>query len=387
MSTLEHEPWRELDREIAALIEPELPSLRDELLGVIADEVPEYARPLEGAFGRGLRLGVEEALRQFARLIADPDGGRAQSSEVYRGLGRGEMREGRSLDSLQAAYRVGARVAWRRLSLVGLRAGLEPAVLCVLADAIFAYIDELSADSVEGFAQAQQAAAGERERRRRRALLALLRDPPDRESVRTAAADAGWELPRTVALVACEPGDLERIARRLPVDALSGVVEEVGCIVVRDPDGPGRRAELARACDGRAAALGPSRSLVEAPASWARAKSGLAAIRAGALPPVLFATDDRLTDIAFFEAREPLRELSAKSLAPLSTLTPTARERMTETLRAYLDHRGNAPEMAATLHVHPQTVRYRLKKLRELFGEALDDPQRRFELETAIRVA
>src|SRR3954470_13064651 len=174
MSTLQHEPWRALSPAVAPVIEPEVPALRDEILSVIALEVPEYARPLEGAFGRGIRLGVDEALRQFADLVAHPDRGRAHGREVYRGLGRGEMRDGRSLDSLQAAYRIGARVAWRRLADAGLRAGLAPDVLCSLADAIFAYIDELAADSVEGFAQAQQAAAGERERRRRLVLTALL---------------------------------------------------------------------------------------------------------------------------------------------------------------------------------------------------------------------
>src|SRR4051794_23796080 len=189
MSTLEQEPWRELSPAVATLIEPELPALRDEILAVIAEEVPEYARPLEGNFGRGLRLGVDEALRQFARLVTDPDSGRAQSSEVYRGLGRGEMREGRSLDSLQAAYRVGARVAWRRLSAAGVAAGLSREVLCSLADAIFAYIDELSADSVEGYAQAQAAAAGERERRRRRVAAALLQEPFDADALRAAAAE------------------------------------------------------------------------------------------------------------------------------------------------------------------------------------------------------
>src|SRR3954466_8255935 len=194
MSTLEHEPWRGLPPSVAALVEPELPSLRDEILAVIAMEVPEYARPLEGSFGRGIRLGVEEALRQFATLVADPDSGRGQSREVYRALGRGEMREGRSLDSLQAAYRVGARVAWRRLSQVGLRAGLAPDELCSLADAIFAYIDELSSDSVEGFAQAQQAAAGERERRLRRVLTTLLAETVDLDALRTAGAEASWEL-------------------------------------------------------------------------------------------------------------------------------------------------------------------------------------------------
>jgi PucR C-terminal helix-turn-helix domain len=386
MSTLEHEPWRELSPSLAALIEPELPDLRDEIFAVIAEEVPEYARPLEGNFGRGLRLGVDEALRQFARLIADPEAGRGQSSEVYRALGRGEMREGRALDSLQAAYRVGARVAWRRLSAVGLRAGLSPEVLCSLADAIFAYIDELSADSVEGYAQAQQAAAGERERRRRRVLGALLAETVDLDALRAAGAEAEWELPAEVALLACEPADLDSITRRLPIDALAGTFDELGCIVVRDPDGPGRRAELVRACEGRAAALGPTQPLERARPSWERARSAFAAIRAGALRSELCVVAEHLTEIAFFEAREPLRELRARCLAPLADLTPSASDRMAETLKAYLDHRGNAPAMAEALHVHPQTVRYRLKKLRDLFGDALDNPERRFELETAVRI-
>ena len=39
------------------------------------------------------------------------------------------------------------------------------------------------------------------------------------------------------------------------------------------------------------------------------------------------------------------------------------------------------------LDVHPQTVRYRLKQLRELFGERLEDPEARFELSLALRAA
>jgi DNA-binding PucR family transcriptional regulator len=41
--------------------------------------------------------------------------------------------------------------------------------------------------------------------------------------------------------------------------------------------------------------------------------------------------------------------------------------------------------VAKALHVHPQTVRYRLARLRELFGSRLDDPDGRFELELALR--
>jgi DNA-binding PucR family transcriptional regulator len=42
--------------------------------------------------------------------------------------------------------------------------------------------------------------------------------------------------------------------------------------------------------------------------------------------------------------------------------------------------------VAAQLHVHPQTVRYRMARLRELFGDRLDDAEARFELQVALRI-
>ena len=47
---------------------------------------------------------------------------------------------------------------------------------------------------------------------------------------------------------------------------------------------------------------------------------------------------------------------------------------------------GARGAVAERLHVHPQTVRYRLGQLRELFGEDLDDPDRRFALMVALRL-
>jgi hypothetical protein len=87
--TMDPEPWRALSSEIADLIEPELPAITEEILATIAREVPEYARPLEGRFGRGIRTGVGEALLQFVSLIREPGRGREPGREVYVELGRG----------------------------------------------------------------------------------------------------------------------------------------------------------------------------------------------------------------------------------------------------------------------------------------------------------
>ena len=168
-----------------------------------------------GPFGQALRTGVEEALGRFTSIVenpgADPDAGR----EVYVNLGRGEMRAGRSLDALLAAYRLGARVAWRRLAAAGERAGLSPRTLYTLAEAIFAYIDELSADSIEGYAREQAAAAGALQRRRQRLAALLVQEPPPPPAtVEAAAASAGWRLPRSLAALVVEAEDEQPAAGR-----------------------------------------------------------------------------------------------------------------------------------------------------------------------------
>src|SRR3954453_1561955 len=190
---LEAEPWRRLPAHVASVIEPELEPATREILAAIGREVPDYARPLEGAFGRDVRRGVSEALAQFVALVRDPDVDREPGMGVYRALGRGELRAGRTLDALQSAYRVGARVAWRRLGDAAGRAGLDTGVLSSLAESVFAYIDELSAASVEGYAQAQSERVGERQRGRRELVALLLRQPPASDAeVGAAAAEIGW---------------------------------------------------------------------------------------------------------------------------------------------------------------------------------------------------
>jgi len=78
-------------------------------------------------------------------------------------------------------------------------------------------------------------------------------------------------------------------------------------------------------------------------------------------------------------------ELVRDRLAPLEELPAGSRARLEETLAAWLAEQGRLQPVAQRLGVHPQTVRYRLARLREHLGSALDDPDRRFELELALR--
>src|SRR3954449_7125290 len=224
-----------------------LPGLADDIIAAIAGEVPGYARAMEGRFGRVVRFGVEVALNRFVDLLSgEPPDDSAGARDTYVRLGAGEYKAGRSLDALLAAYRLGARLAWRRFVEAGTHAGFPPDALYDLGEAIFAYIDEISAESAEGYAEAQSEAAGETHRRRQELLRLLVQDPaPPADAVRTAAQAAGWALPRRVAaVVAAEADQPEGLAAA--GDAVAG---DAAAPAAGDGTPPGAAGETAPAAD------------------------------------------------------------------------------------------------------------------------------------------
>jgi hypothetical protein len=382
------EPWEALPPETAAALRPALEPTVDEVIEAIQAGVPVYAEPLEGAFGEGFRAAVSYALSRFLDKVEGGTPASPGRGDFYFDLGRSEAREGRTLEALLAAYRVGARVAWRGAVRAAREAGFGADTLSTLAEAIFAYIDELSARSAQGFAFEQSVAAGEAASRRRTLVHLLIQSPPaERGAVEAAARDAGWRLPSSLAAVIWQDDPDGRAGARLPLGSVSATLEtDTQCALVPDADAPGRRADVTRALGTRRAAIGPLVPWPEAARSADRALAALALARAGLLPddgPV--AADEQLPELIVHGDERLLGELAAQALAPLDGRTEKARTRLLETLRAWLDHQGRVPDVAAALHVHPQTVRYRVAQLRDLFGEALDDPSARFELSLAVR--
>jgi hypothetical protein len=366
---------------------PVLQELADEIIEAIRTEVPAYRLPLEGAFGEAVRRGVHEALGQFNAMVADPARGRGVGRQVYIALGRGELRNGRSLEALLAAYRVGARIAWRRLAAAGVEAGLPPDTLVQLAESIFAYIDELSAESAEGYAQEQAERAGETDRRRAALVELLLRTPPAQpEALAASAEEARWRVPRELAVVIWRAEDGRRPIGRLPAGSIVAPVADDLVAVVPDAGGPGRRDELDRALEGVAAGLGPAVAAEDAGRSHQRAAAALALAEERGDRTLIAAGEHRL-ELLLRADRALVSEIAADRLAPLDGETPASRRRLEATLLAWLRASGSVTGAASDLGVHAQTVRYRMARLRELLGDALDDPDARFELEAALRGA
>src|SRR5689334_8527359 len=309
-------PWHALPTDLGALVCEAIPAIADELVDVLGPAIPVY-RTLDGPFGRDVVRAVADALHDFASVIEHRRPTVGADRALYVAVGERWFRSGHSLDELQAGYHLGARVVWRRIAEVANDAGAEAATVAVLADALFAYLDEIAAVTVEGFVAAQAAAAGEVERRRARLLATLVAEPaPDRLTLDRAALEAGWPLPRTLAVVALGPDGAAGVrARRLPADVLAGAVDGASCLVVGDPDGPGRRAQLERALEGVTAALGPTVPTAAAARSWVRARSlwRLVELRG----PGVHAADEHLLELLLAEDPSLVDDLAALRLQPL----------------------------------------------------------------------
>ncbi|MCX4831668.1 helix-turn-helix domain-containing protein [Streptomyces sp. NBC_01016] len=199
--------WAVFPQRLGDELRKENRTLAAEIIHEIRRQIPEFSRPLSGKFGAFIRNGVETALAEFVDRVGEGGGELdARRLPVYRALGRGELAVGRSLDALQAAYRLGGRVAWRRYARVARRLSLGTEAVAQLAETAFTHIDEIAAESVAAYARAQADAAGTLGRRRHRLLTLLIAsDPPAADALEQAARDAEWALPETVAGVALGP--------------------------------------------------------------------------------------------------------------------------------------------------------------------------------------
>ncbi len=373
--------------QLAAIMRPELPDLAHDIIAEIRRKIPEYARPMDGPYGHALRQGVQRALTSFFDSVADPSAPHEQRDHMCRMLGQFEAQEGRSLDSLQAAYRTGVHVGWRRVMEVGRRCAAPSSVMSWLADAMLAYMDELASLSLQGYLEAKARTAQSRQEWRRRLLRLILERPAAPARAITELADLiGWPVPEHVTLIALDSGC--DAAMDLPDDALADLGGPQPHLLLPGQVDRSRRAALELSLGGRPCAVGLGVPLAEAAHSLRWARRALALSRDGIIGDgKLTFCEDHLVELWLLADDALIDQLGQRWLGALDPLSPLQRRRLTETFGAWLETRGTAPAMAERLQVHPQTVRYRMRKLQGIFGSQLADPNARFAIEVVLRAS
>ncbi|MFI6151737.1 PucR family transcriptional regulator [Kitasatospora sp. NPDC051170] len=368
-----------LDETTVTALRAELAATADEVVEAIIDEVPPYANALSGRMGDTIRRAVRTALGHYLDLASGNATGGDAGGAAYD-LGRGEVRDGRSMDALLSAYRVGARVAWRCLAAGAVPAGLPAAEVAKFAELTFAYIDELSAASAAGHAD-ELAARGRAHERHLEHLARELLAGARTDVLLASAQRAGWPPPVSLTAVLLPAAQARPAYRALDPGTLvlDDLPDATGVLLVPDADRDADRSHLLRQLTDRSAVVGPARPWARASASYARA------LRARSLSSEIRDTEDHLPELVLSADPDAFADLRARALAPLRTLPAATALRLEETLRAWLLHQGRREEVAAALFVHPQTVRYRMTQLRELFPD-LASPHRVLELTLAVGV-
>ncbi len=368
-----------------------LPAILAEVRELLAERQPDYAGFLADGFEE--ILGAAEGF--IARLVTlaeqDPSTAASQLASaveqaLFEEIGRIHYQQQRDVTPLLAAYRTGAAVTWRHVADTALELGVPAEALAGLAAAVFAAVDQLSSASWRGYVQAQTAAGQARERLRDELAELLLSDRCDTAALHAAAARAGWSLPRQAAVVLIEPDNevgrvlLDRLddsCLRLRRPTMLGAI-------VPDPEGPGVRKRLATALGGAGAVVGTTVPLDRLPASVSLAEHAMRLQQASLLPDDPLFVNEHLDAMVVHRDDRLLAALRQQCLAPLAALPDPTRDRLLTTLTSWLMNMGNRKAVADELHVHPQTVRYRLAQLRELFGSTLEDPATRATLLLAL---
>jgi hypothetical protein len=368
-----------LERSVVEALRAQLPDVAEHTVGAVTAEVPEYAGAFAGEMGATIQGAVQMALGGFLRLASQPGDSTplGPARDGAYALGRGEARGGRTADALLAAYRVGARIAWREMSATAVERGLPAATVAQFAELVFAYIDELSAASIAGHADEIATSGRVRQQYRERLGQALLSGTalPALEAM---AQRADWDPPphlTAVLLAAARTRDtaalLDPQTLTVPGDLLG--LEDVDVLL-----SPDRRSALLRTLRGRSGVVGPARPWKAVVSSYARA------LRLLPIGSRLVDSEQHLTTLVLTADSEALTDLRMQVLAPLADLRPGTADRLVETLRSWLLHQGRREDVAAELHVHPQTVRYRMTQLRELYGDQLADPKMVLQLTVAL---
>ncbi|TVT57392.1 PucR family transcriptional regulator [Amycolatopsis rhizosphaerae] len=189
---------------------------------------------------------------------------------------------------------------------------------------------------------------------------------------------------------------LERISqgigRRPVVTELGGLLYAI----VPEGSGPGSwaglRAALAQGPEpGRAGspnlAAGSAVPLVELARSRKEAEEALDLLRAGLLPGHVGSYDEVWTALVLHRAATAAGAAHVAELGPLERLRTHDRENRTEyvaTLYEWLRFPGDPRAAARALRIHPNTFRYRMRRLLDLARLDLDDPDVRLALITQL---
>lgn len=381
------------DTELAALIawaEDRLPELTEDACGAILARIPFY-RDGQVVQVPELRRSVGQNLRFLVTALRDPHA--PLDLRAPKETGRRRAQQSAPLPEVLQAYRVCFATLWDAL-VAQARRKRHPAAADALLSAT-SLIWQLTDDHAIAVTEAYRAATAElllaRQQRRSALVEALLTGHPGPEGGPWEAASLlGFPPDGQLVVVAAE-------TRGLAEESLPGIEKQLvgrgvvsgwrltpalqlGLIALPASDNS-VLSILQKAATARTGVSPPYHSLSETPRALQLARTALVMVPIGRIEVQVFDSSP-LAGMMAMDPREG-RRIAQQVLGPVLALAVDDRAVLLDTLNAHLDHGGSADQAGDVLHCHPNTVRYRLRRLQELTGRSLSDPRQASELAAA----
>ncbi|MDQ1703046.1 MAG: hypothetical protein QOF57_2298 [Frankiaceae bacterium] len=264
-----------------------------------------------------------------------------------------------------------------------------PGEVTELREAILRYSREVAFAAAEVYAQTAEARGAWDARLEAVVIDSLVRGEGG-DTLASRAVALGWGTPEAVCVLVGAPRDaahedlldeIHRTARRLRFDALAGIHGDRLIVLV----GADRPQAAARAVLGEFSSapvvVGPTvPDLAGAVLSARAALAGSRSVAAWPAAPRPVHADELLGERALAGDEEARRRLVEDIYIPLAA----AGGSVLETVTTYLEQAGSLEGTARLLFVHPNTVRYRLKRATDVVGYAATEPRDAFTLQLAV---
>ncbi len=347
-------------------------SVADQMVATFRSQISGYRRLPEPVVMGQIVAIARRNVELFFRSILEGQEPSDADLRPFRESAKDRAAEGMPLEDLLHAYRLGGRIGWQ--AVVAAAREDERASLLGGAERLMDYVDSVSAAVAQAYLDERQHLVSEEERRLRDLFDAIVGNAPLRPGLRELAER--MELPlgelyrpfaQTVpGAAAYEHGQLAAELRRRGVlaltegDRVSGLAPEDhgdtlavdgALIAIADPT---PRAELADA-------LEEVRMLVDL---------GRRLGRSGELRP-----EEHVAELLLARSPRLAAMLRERALGPLERHAPRRGSDLLETLTVFLDCQLDRRKAAERLHVHPNTLDYRLRRAEELTGLRLSRPE------------
>jgi hypothetical protein len=353
---------------LVADIEAELDALVDAIVARIRAEVPDFRRLPAGALARAVRGNVSRALAALRDLRPPTE----DELERARAVGRERAEQGLSVDAVLHAYRISISAVWSRFGELARERGTNVSSVLAFSETLWLWGDAVMEVVGQAHREVELQLAREEQQRRDAFVLAVLLGTIDADELSRESGGYGLDPDREYVAFRARALDAGGPPRRLAAELTTAL----------DRDLVGLSHERAPALPGVVVGIGPPARLAALPGAFAQASRALQTALAFGQEGTFSLAD--LSILPAILSDEALgAAFTGRHLEPLTALGRLGAE-LEDTLRVWFEQEMRIEETAKALHVHPNTLRHRLRRFEEATGASLRRPADLIELWWAL---